>query len=97
MSTVAAILTRRGSSLSLSLLLSYLEQINADVLFHVFCGVSIPHFNMNGSEWGLKMQSDIHKSKHMVTFEQHLSKMGAISANGEKSKIDRDAPLKSFL
>ncbi len=35
------------------------------------CSVSITCFDMNGSEWALKMQPDIYFSKHMVTFE-HL-------------------------
>ncbi len=35
---------------------------------HVSYSVSIPCFNMNGSEWALKMQPDICLSKHMVTF-----------------------------
>ncbi len=56
--------------------------------------VSIPCFNMNGSEWGLKMQSEIYLSIHRVEFQQHLWKIGAISANGEKSKIEWYAPLK---
>ncbi len=38
--------------------------------------------------WGLKMQLVIHLIIHMVEFEQqHLQKVGAISANGENSKI----------
>ncbi len=48
-----------------------LDQIYADVLFrkeelpiprniHISCSVSVPCFTMNGSEKGLKMQSDIH-------------------------------------
>ncbi len=45
---------------------------------------------MNGSEWGLKMPSE----KHMVEFQQHLQKIGAISANGDKSKIDWCGPLR---
>ncbi len=55
--------------------------------------VSVPCFNFNGSEWGLKMQSEIYLSKHMVELWQHLSKKGAISANGEKLKIDWYDPL----
>ncbi len=39
---------------------------------------------------GLKMQSDIYSSIHMVKFyQQHYEKKtGAITANGDKSKID---------
>ncbi len=48
---------------------------------------------MNDSEWALKMQPDIHWSKHMVTFEQDLKKTGGISADGEKSETDWDAPF----
>ncbi len=44
---------------------------------------------MNGSEWGLNMQSEIYFSIHMVEFEQHL-----FVANGEKSKKDWYGPLK---
>ncbi len=33
---------------------------------------------MNGSEWGLKMQSDIYYSKHMVKLQQQLLTIGAI-------------------
>ncbi len=46
------------------------DQISADVLFggsltyvsnfHVSLSASIPCVNMNGSEWGLKMQSEIY-------------------------------------
>ncbi len=40
--------------------------------FHVSYSVSIPCFNMNGSERGLKMQSEIYSSIHMAKFLQHL-------------------------
>ncbi len=67
-----------GSPLSLSLSRSvFFDQINADVLlrrvnylpsnYHVSYDVIILCFNMNGSEWGLKMQREIY-SIHMVKF-----------------------------
>ncbi len=59
--------------------------------------VSMPCFNIDDSEWALKMQPDICSSIHMVTFEQTLQKIGVISADGGKSKIDWDVPLNCLL
>ncbi len=50
---------------------------------------------MNGSKWGLKMQSEIYWSLHMIKFYQHLNKVEAISTNNEKWKIDWYGPLNS--
>ncbi len=40
--------------------------------FEVSYSVFICCFNMNGSEWGLKMQSEIHQSIHMVEFKNNI-------------------------
>ncbi len=57
--------------------------------FHVSNSVSVPCFNMNGSERALKMlKSDVYLNKYSVIFEQqHLKKIEAISPNCDKSKV----------
>ncbi len=48
---------------------------------------------MIGSEWGLKMQSEIYQSKHMLKFFTTCVEDRGISANVEKLKIDSYGPL----
>ncbi len=58
---------------------------------------SMPSFNMNVSEWGLKMQSEIYLSIHMAEFKQHFKNKEVISADGEESKINWHGPLRCPL